>query len=113
MYYMVVHLREEKNLEDVMLALTQAGIFNSWVMEGVSMENFLNRVPIFSGMRFANPTGENYVRIVCAVIEDKESVDVFLEGLSASGIDFERDNLGSIILMPIERAIISEPDIEI
>jgi len=113
MYYLVIHLREEKYLEDVMLALAQAGIFNACVFEGLAMQKILNRVPVFSGVRFSNLGGGNYVHGIFALIEEKEAVDVFLDGLSASGVDFHENRLGVLALIPIERAIVSKPEMEI
>ncbi len=101
--YMILQLFEERYQDDISMALTESGIENSIILSGESLVHKMAfNMPLFAGFRNSIDSDTAYSTIFMAVVE-KEQVDFLLKELKLSGINFIEDNLGSIVLLPIEK----------
>ncbi|HOO60705.1 MAG TPA: hypothetical protein PLF44_03645 [Candidatus Mcinerneyibacteriales bacterium] len=106
MYYFVIQLFKEEFLDDIMLALTTAGIDNGTVVDGVNMDNMMNqRIPLFAGLIPNSDQRSRYCKVISCIVEDKQRVKAFLQSLDDADIDFEKEGIGRIILIPAEEVI--------
>ena len=101
MFYLIIQLFKEEFEEEVLLALTSVGIERAVVTDGLNLENVVTMdMPIFAGFR-ADPGKERrFCKIITAAVEEKKILDEFLAALKSGGIDFVRESLGVIVLLP-------------
>ena len=100
--YMILNLNKEKYLDDVLMALTEAGIDNTVVLSGESLGHKLAfDNPIFAGFRKSFGKDKGYANVIMAVAE-QEQIDFMLEELKNSGTDFIKDEIGKIVLISTE-----------
>ena len=100
--YMILNLNKEKYLDDVLMALTEAGIDDTVVLVGESLGHKLAfDNPLFAGFRKSFGSDKGYANVIMAVAE-KEQIDFMLEELKNSGVDFMKDEIGKIVLIPTE-----------
>ena len=100
--YMILNLNKEKYLDDVLMALTEAGIDNTVVISGESLGHKLAfDNPIFAGFRKSFGSEKGYANVIMAVAE-KDQVEFMLEELKNSGVDFVKNEIGKIVLLPVE-----------
>lgn len=100
--YMILNLNKEKYLDDVLMALTEAGIDDTIVLSGESLGHKLAfDNPLFAGFRKSFGKDKGYAKVIMAVAE-KEQIDFMLEELKSSGVDFIKDEIGKIVLLPVE-----------
>ena len=100
--YMILNLNKEKYLDDVLMALTEAGINDTVVLSGESLGHKLTfDNPIFAGFRKSFGKDKGYANVIMAVA-DQEQIDFMLEELKNSGIDFVGNEIGKIVLIPTE-----------
>ena len=100
--YMILNLNKEKYLDDVLMALTEAGIDDTIVLSGESLGHKLAfDNPLFAGFRKSFGKDKGYANVIMAVA-DQEQIDFMLEELKSSGIDFVKDEIGKIVLIPTE-----------
>ena len=100
--YMILNLNKEKYLDDVLMALTEAGIDDTVVLSGESLGHKLAfDNPLFAGFRKSFEKDKGYANVIMAVAE-QEQIDFMLEELKNSGINFIKDEIGKIVLIPTE-----------
>lgn len=103
--YMIINLSKEKYLDDVLMALAEAGIDDTIVISGETLGHKLAfDNPLFAGFRKSFGSDKGYAKIIMAIAE-KSQVDFMLEELKHSGIDFKKQQIGKIILLPVEQLI--------
>jgi len=101
--YMILSLNKEKYLDDVLMALTEAGIDDTIVLSGESLGRKLTfDNPIFAGFRKSFNKDKGYANVIMAIAE-QEQIDFMLEELKNSDVNFIEDEIGKIILLPIEK----------
>lgn len=101
--YMILHLYQEKYQDDVLMAMTEAGIEETIVLSGESLGHKLAfEMPLFAGFRKSYGSEKGFASVIMAMAED-EQVEFMLEELKNSGIKFKEDKLGSIVLLPVEK----------
>jgi hypothetical protein len=99
---MILHLYQEKYQDDVLMALTEAGIEETIVLSGESLVHKLAfDMPLFAGFRKSYGSGKGFASVIMAIAA-KEQVEFMLEELKNSGIEFIENKLGSIVLLPVE-----------
>ena len=100
--YMILNLNKEKYLDDVLMALTEAGVDDTVVLSGESLGHKLTfDNPLFAGFRKSIGKDKGYANVIMAVA-DKEQIDFMLEELKNSGVEFVKDEIGKIVLIPTE-----------
>jgi len=106
LYHLMIHLYEEGSLEDALTALTSLGVENAVVVDGQRMSRLLAfDVPIFAGFREEVAERSSYCKVISAVVDDPAMLDELLRLLKEAGVDFEKEGVGMMMLLPIERAI--------
>ena len=101
--YMILNLEQGKYLDDVLMALTEAGIDDTIVLSGETLGHKLTfDNPIFAGFRKSFDSGKGYANVIMAIAE-QEQIDFMLGELKNSGIDFIEQKIGKIVLLPIEK----------
>lgn len=101
--YMILHLMKEKYLDDILMALTEAGIEDTIVISGESLgHKMAYDIPLFAGFRKSFGTEKGFANVIFA-ITNKEKIDFMLNELLHSGIKFVEDEIGKIVLLPIEK----------
>ena len=101
--YMILSLNKEKYLDDVLMALTEAGIDDTIVLSGESLGRKLTfDNPIFAGFRKSFSKDKGYANVIMAIAE-QEQIDFMLEELKNSDVNFIEDEIGKIVLLPIEK----------
>ena len=106
MFYLIIQLFKEEFQEEILLALTSAGVERATITDSLNVENVLTMdMPIFAGFRPDFGKGKRFCKIITAAVNDERVVDEFLSGLKAGGIDFLEDDLGIVILIPVAKII--------
>jgi len=106
MFYLVIQLFKEEYQEEVVLALTSVGIERATVSEGLNLENVVAMdMPIFAGFRADSGRKSRFCKIITSAVEDEDVVDEFLAALKAGGIDFVKESLGVIVLLPVAKIL--------
>ena len=101
--YMILSLNKEKYLDDVIMALTEAGIDDTIVLSGETMGHKLAfDNPLFAGFRKSFGSEKGYANIIMAIAE-QDQIDFMLEELKHSDVDFVKDEIGKIVLLPIDK----------
>ncbi len=100
--YMILNLNKEKYLDDVLMALAEAGIDDTVVLSGESLNHKLAfDNPLFAGFRKSFGKDKGYTKVIMAFAE-KDQIDFMLEELKNSGVDFVGDEIGKIVLISTE-----------
>lgn len=103
--YMILQLYKEKYLDDIMMALAEAGIENTIVLSGESLSHKMAfSMPLFAGFRKTIGAEKGYANIILA-IADEEQIDFMLQELKKSDVNFIDDEIGKIVLLPVEKVI--------
>ena len=106
MYYLVINVFIEKHAEDVLIALTEAGVKDVVSWTGVNETRRLGyNIPIFAGFKSELGKATTNCKVISAVIENKEMIKRMLNLLKHTGTDFLGDKIGSILVLPIEQAM--------
>ena len=103
MKLILIILNQEELLDDILSALVEAGVLGANVIESTRMTEILSHeVPIFAGLRQISKGGRSYNRIILAPAE-KEEINEFLHILEETGINFQKEETGTIFLLPAEK----------
>ncbi|MDP8220004.1 MAG: hypothetical protein P9X26_01550 [Candidatus Stygibacter frigidus] len=99
--YMILHLLEEKYLDDVMMALVEAGIENTLVLSGENLSDKLTMdMPIFAGFK-KSLRGHGFSKLIMGVAS-KAQIDFALEELHTAGVDLIGRSLAEIAVIPVD-----------
>ncbi|MDY6915020.1 MAG: hypothetical protein SVM86_01715 [Candidatus Cloacimonadota bacterium] len=103
--YMILHLYKEQYQDDVLMAMTEAGIEDTVVISGESLGHKLAfDMPLFAGFRKSFGSEKGFASIIMAMCEMKQ-IDFMLEELKNAGINFIEDEIGTIAVLPIEKIL--------
>ena len=106
MKVLLIHLKRTEYLDDLLLALTQVGVYDPVILEALGgQDRLLSEVPIFAGLMVGEGKRSELHRIILAAIEDESVADRILRALSDGGIDWEAEDLGTLVVLPVERWI--------
>ncbi|NOZ64442.1 MAG: hypothetical protein GXO71_05875 [Caldiserica bacterium] len=104
MKLILIILNQEELLDDILSALVEAGILGANVIESTRMTEILSHeVPIFAGLRQISKGGRSYNRIILAPVEEEEEINEFLHILEETGINLQKEETGTIFLLPAEK----------
>ena len=105
MLFLIIVLEKQEYLEDVLSALVEVGVTKASIVESTSMNKALaDTVPIFAGLRhemWRHP----FTKTILALVEEERTLDEFIGILKEEGIDFEEEDTGMLIALPVARAI--------
>lgn len=103
--YMIMHLYNDKYLDDVILALAEAGIQDTIVLSGETLgQKILYDIPLFVSFQDSPAMKTGYGNVIMGTAEE-EDILFALEELKNSGLDMLGKKLAVIYLMPIEKVI--------
>ncbi|RKY23584.1 MAG: hypothetical protein DRP79_08960 [Planctomycetota bacterium] len=102
MQYMVIHLRNERYLEDILLAMAACGVTDAAVSDAVNMQFILaTDMPIFAGFRVGLQERGTYMKIIAAPVTDEDTVRAIVDTLADNGVNFPSPELGGIYTFPV------------
>jgi hypothetical protein len=100
---MILQLHNEKYIEDIIMAMTEAEIEDPIVLSGESLgHKMLFDMPLFAGFRESMGDDKSFAKIITGFATE-EQVEFMLKELKASGVKFQDDKLGKIVLLPIHK----------
>ncbi len=103
MYQLTIFLYKERYMEDIMMALTAAGLNNTVVIDGLNMENVLAfNVPVFAGLRGELSRSPKFCKVIFTLIEDKSVIEEILESLEEAELNNKKDRIYKIICSEVE-----------
>ncbi len=103
--YMILQLYKAKYLDDVMMALAEAGVEDTIVLSGESLSHKMTfSMPLFAGFRNSFGSETQFTELIMA-IADEAQIDFMLDELKRSGVKFVDDGIGNIVLLPIHKTI--------
>ncbi|HOA28852.1 MAG: hypothetical protein KBB33_08475 [Candidatus Cloacimonetes bacterium] len=103
--YMIFHLYNDKYLDDVILALAEAGISETIVLSGESLgQKMLYDIPLFVSFQDSAAMRTGYGNVIMGEA-DEEDILFALEELKNSGLDFLEKKLAMIYLLPVSKVI--------
>jgi hypothetical protein len=103
--YMVFHLYSDKYLDDVILALSEAGIEDTIVLSGETLgQKILYDIPLFVSFQDSPDIRQGYGSVIMGVAE-KEEVLFALDELKRSGLDLQKKGMVKIFMLPIDEVI--------
>jgi hypothetical protein len=101
MYYVIIQVFKEEYLDDIMLALTTAGIENGTIVDGINSDNVLNQhIPLFTGLIPHDSTSSRYCKIVTTTIDSMDKIDALSEVFDDADVDFREEGVGRLIVIP-------------
>lgn len=102
---MIFHLYNDKYLDDVILALAEAGIEETIVLSGETLgQKILYDIPLFVSFKDSAALRQGYGNVIMGVAEE-EDVEFALEELKNSGLDLMAKQLATVYLMPVSKVI--------
>lgn len=102
---MILQLYKAKYLDDVMMALAEAGVEDTIVLSGESMSHKMTfSMPLFAGFRNTFGSEKKFTELIMA-IADEAQIDFMLNELKRSDVKFVDDEIGKIVLLPIQKTI--------
>jgi uncharacterized membrane protein len=102
---MIFHLYNDKYLDDVILALAEAGISETIVLSGESLgQKMLYDIPLFVSFQDSAAMRTGYGNVIMGEA-DEEDILFALEELKNSGLDFLEKKLAMIYLLPVSKVI--------
>ncbi len=103
--YMILQLYKAKYLDDVMMALAEAGVEDTIVLSGESLSHKMTfGMPLFAGFRNTFGSEKQFTDVIMA-IADEAQIDFMLEELKRSDVKFVDDQIGKLVLLPIQKTI--------
>ena len=103
--YMIFHLYNDKYLDDVILALAEAGISETIVLSGESLgQKMLYDIPLFVSVQDSAAMRTGYGNVIMGEA-DEEDILFALEELKNSGLDLLEKKLAMIYLLPVSKVI--------
>jgi len=103
--YMICHLYNDKYLDDVILALAEAGISETIVLSGESLgQKMLYDIPLFVSFQDSAAIRTGYGNVIMGEA-DEDEVLFALEELKNSGLDLLEKKLARIYLLPVSKVI--------
>ncbi|RKY60014.1 MAG: hypothetical protein DRP94_01880 [Candidatus Latescibacterota bacterium] len=103
MYYLIVHLYQERYWSDILLALAAEGITDAVVVDASRMEQALiSELPIFAGFWADMSRRGRFAKVIMASVPDRASVYRMVEALRGEGVDLTDPSVGKILLLPAE-----------
>ena len=103
--YMILHLYSDKYLDDVILALSEAGIEDTIVLAGETLgQKILYDIPLFASFKDSTDIRQGYGSVIMGVAE-KEEILFALEELKNSGLDLQKKGMIKIFLLGIQEVI--------
>jgi hypothetical protein len=104
MYLYVLQLFNIDYRDDILLAMTSAGIKHATVLEGTNFDRILEQeFPLFTGLFRAPEDRARYSQLVFGMVEELEVLKSLVEVLQQAGIDNRKEEIYRLITLEGER----------
>jgi hypothetical protein len=104
MYFYIIQLFNYTYKEDIILALTSAGVMQGTYIEGENYDNFLSKeFPIFTGLFKTQREKERASALFFGMVDDKKVIQNVEKLLHDSGIENTKSEIYRIILLKGEK----------
>ena len=111
MYMLVIQLLKQEFKEDLFMALSSAGVTVTTYCDGHNLDNELrNNMPLFSGLFKSQEEKRYYSTLYFCVAESIEQADAVVSGFEIAGIDWRKDRIFQMSVLPIEKFYQPETD---
>lgn len=106
MYFYIIQLFDVKYKDDMILALTSAGVMKATYLEGENLDHLLNQdFPIFKGFFKMKEDKERVSSIFFGMTENRETIENVVKVLKEAGIDNSREEVYHILILNGEQLI--------
>jgi hypothetical protein len=100
MFLYVLQLFKIEYREDMLLAMTSAGIKHATVIEGTNYDKILEtEFPLFKGLFRGPEDRERFSQLVFGMVDDLKILRTFIEVLKQAGIANEREEIYRLIAL--------------
>lgn len=101
-FLLMVQVYQEQCAEDVLVALTEAGVKDIFSLSGVNESRRLpQNIPLFAGFKNLMGKTSSVSKIFFGIVEDDEVPKIVLASLKHADIDFLGDDFGMMALFPL------------
>ncbi len=100
MYFYILQLFNHEYKEDIILALTSAGVMKGTYVEGENYDNFLTKeFPLFTGLFKTQEDKERISALFFGMVEKKKVMESVVKLLDDSGIDNSDNRIYQLIML--------------
>lgn len=111
MFMIIVHLFEDTSLTEVVLAMTQLFEHKLVIQDASTSEEHLSTsMSIFADFGSSLSGKQKFCKIISTITKHEKPLEKFLAALKEAGIDFERQKLGNVCVVPVSNYLIAEED---
>ena len=104
MFFYVLQLFDTSYHEDMLLALTSAGVKRATIVEGTNFDKTLeNEFPLFTGLFRGEDDRERFSQLIFGMAEQEELLDGVVKVLRQAGITNEKKEIYRLIVMKGEQ----------
>ena len=102
MFMIIIQLFKNEYKEDLFMALSSAGIYNTTYCDAINLDNELKgSMSLFSGLFKSSSEKEKYAKMYFCLAEDKEQADAIIDGFEIAGIDWKADKIFQMAIIPV------------
>ena len=106
MELMLIILNKEEYLETILSALAELEVTDAVIQDGEKLGSYLaHEVPIFAGLRKLMGEKRIACKTIISLIDQKDFLDSFEKLLAEENIDFVKEDIGSIAILPVTKII--------
>jgi len=100
MFLYVLQLFKVEYREDILLAMTSAGIKRATVVEGTNFDKILEQeYPLFTGLFKGPEDRARFSHLVFGMVEDSEVLESFVAVLEQAGVDNKSDEIYRLLVL--------------
>jgi hypothetical protein len=108
MNLVMVYLYNEDHLTDLVLAIAQVFENRAVVTDAMAESDQLAaNIPIFADFSSASG-GRTYCKVIHTITQVAEPIPPLVAALQEAGIDFRREQLGAICVLPLKDCLVAE-----
>jgi len=102
MFMVIIQLFKNEYKEDLFMALSSAGIYNTSYCDAINLDNELKgSISLFSGLFKSPEEKEKYAKIYFCIVDDEEQAEGILDGFEIAGIDWREEKIFQMALIPL------------
>jgi hypothetical protein len=104
MCLIIIKLFKTEYKEDLFMALSSAGIYKTTYCDAVNLDKELGAsMSLFSGILKSAEEKERYAKVYFCFAEEKEQADAVIEGFEIAGIDWKKEEIFQMAVIPVEK----------
>jgi len=100
MFLYVLQLFKIEYRDDILLAMTSAGIKRATVLEGTNFDKILEQeFPLFTGLFKGPEDRARFSHLVFGMVDETEVLESFVDVLQQAGIDNEKEEIYRLLVL--------------